>query len=554
MFRYALLATGIYIFFSAAVAGWVYYDALESALANDRQGGQVRLSEAASRLRGQLDTYRALVNIVAKDPKMKQALGSSKEADVSSDLSILMLTYGAWEISLADTDGRIIASPSVQHLGSIYSQELVRAALNGRLGYSVEIEGDQRLVRFSRSVYSHNSTVEGIVVVSASLAALEFEWPVTPEPIIFFDTDGISMSANRPGLLMLSKRDSLEKVRFPLEAKSSFAKTMLWTYLSNEGVKSEVQSLNIAIPQLQMEGLILLSTSDARSTALLRLGLALALLVAFALMGGMFAQQRYRLALESRHSATLEQRVEERTQELKAAQNELVEASNLAALGRFSAGISHELNQPLAAILNYAENGRRLLEKSRKSEVSKNLLQIADQIRRITRIIRNLRAFAKQENTPTEHIDLVKVVTRAIDLMRTEITTASVSVSVTTPDYPIIVKAGKLRLEQVILNLVSNALDAMLTSDVRSLFVDLSEYDEKVTLTVRDTGDGMSEPERVFEPFYTTKELGSSKGLGMGLALSFGIVSHFGGVLSCRNTMEGAEFTMILPKADERKC
>ncbi len=554
MFRYALLATGIYIFFSVSVAGWVYFDALESALANDRQGGQVRLSEASSRLRGQLDTYRALVNIIAKDPKMRRALGSSKKADVNPDLSILMLTYGAWEISLADTDGRIVASSSPQHLGNIYSQELVRAALNGRLGYSVEIEGDQRLVRFSRGVYSHNSTVEGIVVVSASLAALEFEWPVTPEPIIFFDTDGFSMSANRPGLLMLSKRGSLKKARFPLEAKSTFAKTMLWTYLSNEGVKSEVQSLSVAIPQLQMEGLILLSTKDARSTALLRLGLALALLVAFALLGGMFAQQKHRLALESRHSATLEQRVEERTQELKAAQSELVEASNLAALGRFSAGISHELNQPLAAILNYAENGRRLLEKSRKSEVSKNLLQIADQIRRITRIIRNLRAFAKQENAPTEHIDLVKVVTRAIDLMQPEITAASVSVSVTTPDYPIIVKAGKLRLEQVILNLVSNALDAMLTSDMKSLFVDLGEDDEKVILTVRDTGGGMSEPERVFEPFYTTKELGSSKGLGMGLALSFGIISNFDGVLSCRNNIEGAEFTMILPKADDGKC
>ncbi len=553
MFRRALVTFGIYIFLAAGIAGWVYFDALETALTNDRQAGQVRLSEASSRLRGQLDVYRALVNIAAKDPKMARALASVEKTDVSFELTLLKLTYGAWEVDLADNDGRIVASSSPEHLGSVHSKEVVRAALNGRLGYSVEVEKDQRLVRYSRRVLSKNSTSLGLVVVSANMAALEFEWPITPEPIIFFDSAGLSMSANRPSLLLLSNNDDSEKARFPLREKSGFINASLMTYRSSEGVESEVQSLTVSIPHLQMNGQILLSTKNARAIALLRLGLAMALLVALALAGAIFVQQRRRLALESRQSATLEQRVEERTAELQATQNELMEASNLAALGRLSAGISHELNQPLAAILNYAENGKRLIEKSRKSEVFENLSQIADQIHRITRIISNLRAFAKQEATPSECIDLVGVVRRAMDLMQTEIAAASVSTSITVPDHPLIVTAGKLRLEQVVLNLVSNSLDAMQTSDVKSLSVNLEECGENIVLTVQDSGGGIKEPERVFEPFYTTKELGASKGLGMGLALSFGLVSHFGGGLSCRNHLQGAEFTMTLPKEGEAR-
>ncbi|MEP3246553.1 MAG: ATP-binding protein [Sneathiella sp.] len=553
MFRRALVTFGIYISFAASITGWVYYDAFETALSNDRQAGQVRLSEASSRLRGQLDVYRALVNIAAKDPKMARALASVGNTDVSFELTLLKLTYGAWEVDLADNEGRIVASSSPEHLGSVHSKEVVRAALNGRLGYSVEVDKDQRLVRYSRRVLSNNSTSLGLVVVSANMAALEFEWPITPEPMIFFDSSGLSMSANRPSLLLLSNSDESEKARFPLRGKNSFTNARLMTYRSNEGVESEVQSLTVSIPNLQMNGQILLSTKNARAIALLRLGLAVALLVALALIGTIFVQQRRRLALESRHSATLEQRVEERTAELQSAQNELMEASNLAALGRLSAGISHELNQPLAAILNYAENGKRLIQKSRKSEVFENLSQIADQIHRITRIISNLRAFAKQEATPSECIDLVGVVKRAMDLMQAEIATASVSASVTVPDHPLIVTAGKLRLEQVVLNLVSNSLDAMHTSDVKSLTVNLEECGENIILKVQDSGGGIKEPERVFEPFYTTKELGASKGLGMGLALSFGLVSHFGGILSCRNHLQGAEFTMILPKEGEAK-
>ncbi|MCP4185534.1 MAG: hypothetical protein GY761_19860 [Hyphomicrobiales bacterium] len=542
---------GLYVIFSFFLTTWGYFDALATALSGDKEAGQLRLSETTNRLRGQLDVYRALVNIIAKDPKIAAALSSSTLADVNSDLSLLSLTYGSWKVDLINTSGQVIASSTANRSGYVYTRNLTQAAMNGRLGYAVELENGQRLVRFSRGIIDLKSAVEGVVVISANLAALEFEWPVTPEPVVFFDTKKISMSSNRPGLLLLAKADNREVSAFPIKSSGYVAGTTLWSFTPPNGIVGEVQIINSDIPQLEMTGLILLDTGKARATALLRAGLAIALLVALALICAIFVQQRHRLALESHQSATLEQRVEERTAELRAAQDELVEASNLAALGRFSAGISHELNQPLAAILNFAENGKRFMDRSRASEAVENFTLIGDQIFRITRIIGNLRAFARQEHTPTDRVDVVHVTGRALELLKKETDSAGVTVHVQLPDQSIFVMAGKVRLEQVVLNLVSNAMDAMQTAKEKVLSVVMEEKGEQIVLSVQDTGTGIKDPERVFEPFYTTKELGSSKGLGMGLALSFGLVSGFGGQLTCQNIKKGAEFTMILPIAKE---
>ena len=281
--------------------------------------------------------------------------------------------------------------------------------------------------------------------------------------------------------------------------------------------------------------------------------LAAALLLALGLVGTVFLQQRRRLTLESQHSATLEARVESRTAELRAAQDELVEASKLAALGRLSAGVSHELNQPLATIMNFAENGRRFVERGRPEKAEENLGEITKQVRRITRIIGNLRAFARQEITPTEVIDLGEVVNDAIELSKADLEQAKVQLSINIPSEPVMVIGGLVRLEQVVLNLISNAVDAMQTKPEKVLTVALTASERIARIAISDTGGGIEEPDRVFEPFYTTKELGASKGLGMGLALSHGIIGLFEGQLSCKNIETGAQFVIALPLVEDSK-
>ncbi|MEO0752065.1 MAG: ATP-binding protein, partial [Pseudomonadota bacterium] len=115
------------------------------------------------------------------------------------------------------------------------------------------------------------------------------------------------------------------------------------------------------------------------------------------------------------------------------------------------------------------------------------------------------------------------------------------------PDGALPVMAGQVRLEQVVLNLITNALDAMADSDAKDLRIALHRTPKTAVLSVSDSGTGIADPNAVFEPFYSTKDLGASKGLGMGLALSHGIITRFGGTLTCRNLAHGAEFVVTLP-------
>ena len=547
MSRGSLTAFVLFAVTAVMTTTWVYFDTLERSFFEDRLAGSVRLSEAAGRLKGQVEVYRALVNIAADDRDFRDPFKIGRSDVIDDKLSLMKLTYGARSIDLINPIGQVVASSEHENIGRVHSSAIVNAAMNGRLGYASEIENTLRLVRFSRGITTDQLKPLGAVVITANIASLGFEWPVTPEPIMFFNSSNTSISAYRTNLLLLSKSEAGKDGSYPLKERDIVMGTQLYEFITTDEQVQEVQTLRQTVPQLQINAEIWLDTDDARSTALLLAGLVAAVFLTLGLVGAISIQQRRRLTLESQHSATLEQRVEERTTELRTAQSELVEASNLAALGRFSAGISHELNQPLAAILNFAENGKRLIQKSRSSEASENLSHISDQIRRITRIIGNLRAFARQEHAPTDRVDLVMVVGNAIDMMHKEMKDAGIVLTIKHPEEAVEVMAGKVRLEQVVLNLLTNALDAMLGVNIRRLAVTLETRGEEAVLIVQDTGGGIKEPKRVFEPFYTTKDLGSSKGLGMGLALSFGLVAHFGGQLQCRNYGDGAEFTMSLP-------
>jgi two-component system C4-dicarboxylate transport sensor histidine kinase DctB len=540
----------LYSAVSVALAGAFYQNTLRGTLASLEESGTVRLSEAVSRLRLQIDGYRALANVIADNQQMADALRDSSIEDAHETLANFEATYGAWRIDLTDKAGLVLSTSSIAPQTPSYSGALLRAANNNRLGFAQTLENGQRILQLSRGVLTEGNRPSGVVIVSVSLAALEFEWPVSPEPIVFFDPEGLSVSTNRPNLLFLSRGGDPEETAFDLTSKFELGDTTLWKFQPPRGDPLEVIKAEQFVPQLDLTGVIFLDTSDARATAKLRVILVLAGAVVLGLIGTVALQQRRRRVLEEQHSAGLEARVEERTEELRGAQDALVEASKLAALGRLSAGVSHELNQPLAAILNFAENGQEFLARGRPNPAAQNLTLISDQVRRINRIIGNLRAFARQEVAPADKIDFPSVVDAAIDLAADDIRSAKVELVKEIPKTEMIVLAGRVRLEQVVLNLITNALDAMTQSAEKTLDVRVFSNDTNAVLTIRDTGHGIEDPRAVFEPFYSTKDLGASKGLGMGLALSFGIISRFGGTLSCRNTNPGAEFKVTLPLAD----
>ncbi|KDP83315.1 sensor histidine kinase [Cupriavidus basilensis] len=251
----------------------------------------------------------------------------------------------------------------------------------------------------------------------------------------------------------------------------------------------------------------------------------------------------------------LEAEVAERTRaegELRAAQDELVQASKLAALGQMAAGITHELNQPLAALRTFSDNTRVLLERGKLDAVTDNLAAIADLTARMGKITGQLKLFAGKARQRRHAVHVRAALDHVLALMAPRLAHVTLRVEgLSQPPGPA-VWADELKLEQVLLNLIGNALDALATAapDAPCVEVAVSEHGDTVSIAVRDNGTGIPADvlPRLFEPFFTTKEIG--QGLGLGLAISTSIVREFGGQLSAASRPDGgAEFVVVLRRA-----
>lgn len=230
--------------------------------------------------------------------------------------------------------------------------------------------------------------------------------------------------------------------------------------------------------------------------------------------------------------------------------DDLVQAAKLAALGQMAAGISHELNQPLAAIRSHAHNSAILMERGRSEEARASLERIQGLTARMAELIGHLKRFARRPASTLEPVDLKAVVEGALSLFAQRIDEEQVEVRLAFPEGSVVVEAEEIRLEQVIVNLVSNALDALRGREERRIEISVQAKDGRVLLRVSDTGAGIDAAAReaIFDPFFTTKPVGL--GLGLGLSMSYNIVKDFGGALSLAETgPDGTTFVVDLAAA-----
>ncbi|WP_414473125.1 ATP-binding protein [Microvirga sp. M2] len=227
--------------------------------------------------------------------------------------------------------------------------------------------------------------------------------------------------------------------------------------------------------------------------------------------------------------------------------DDLVQAAKLAALGQMAAGISHELNQPLAAIRSHAHNGAVLLERGRAEEARASLDRIQGLTARMAELIRHLKRFARRPAATLDAVDLRAVVDGALSLFEQRLDEENVAVRMHFPDSSLTVLAEEVRLEQVVVNLISNALDELAAQAERRIEIRAQARGRRVRLEVADNGSGIEEQHRkaVFDPFFTTKPAGL--GLGLGLSMSYNIVKDFGGDLILATTgKEGTTFVIDL--------
>ncbi|WP_082778705.1 sensor histidine kinase [Burkholderia sp. PAMC 28687] len=245
----------------------------------------------------------------------------------------------------------------------------------------------------------------------------------------------------------------------------------------------------------------------------------------------------------SQANALLTREVSERTraeQDLRAAHDELIQASKLAALGQMAAGITHELNQPLAALRSFSDNTRVFIERGDHVAANENLEAIAALTERMGKITNQLKLFVAKARPKNARTDVRRALRNVLAMLQPRMKNVKVAFGAD-DQSALFVRCEDLRLEQILINLIGNALDAVVSCDVPRIDIELITNQTTVEIVVRDNGPGIP-PDilpRLFEPFFTTKEMGH--GLGLGLAISSAIARDYGGTLVARNVAPQTE-------------
>lgn len=255
-----------------------------------------------------------------------------------------------------------------------------------------------------------------------------------------------------------------------------------------------------------------------------------------------------------RLAAEVEERILAEKQ-LQSAQNELIQAGKLAALGQLSVGITHEINQPLTAIASHVHTANLRLKNHQLDGVSHSLDKIKFLLNKVAVITRHLKSFARKTDAEVHSVEVNKVINDTLELMSGRLKLLNCDLKYTCSDDNLYVLAEPIRLEQVLVNLLSNAIDAVKNQSEQQIKLNVYQDNLEVFIEVHDTGVGISEDrlDYIFDPFYSDKDVG--EGLGLGLSISYNIVQDFEGQIRVKSQLgKGSVFILVLKLADEREA
>ena len=554
----------------AALAGGVWRYGYLQALDQLAHRAESDLALASDRLGAQLQNYQELAVLTASHPALDGLDDPARAAAADVLLRATADKTGAMDVLFADTNGRVLAAARDGARPDLRAAPYFRRAMQGALGsgHGTDAESGRRVFAFAVPAFDARGQVRGALTFIADAELVEQAWRGDTPAVFFTDAAGEVFISNRDELLFWHRPPGAPGLAPAAGDQPPFSAG--WTgrheiWRLDWGPYLPRRALHLAreMPVIGLTGAVLVDVAPARRLAGLQAAAVAAICLAFGALLYLATERRRTLA---EANTALEARVSERTAELiqansrlrrevrerqeaeaalNKAQADLVQAAKLSALGQMSAGISHELNQPLMAIGSFAENGAQFLQRGRPDTAAENLTRIAELARRMGRIIRNLRAFARQESEAPVKVDIVQVLDGVLELAGPRMRQDGVQLDYDRPSQPVWVLGGEVRLGQVFLNLVTNAMDAMAASDRRVLGLSISGG-EPLTVDVRDTGPGIDDPGKVFDPFYTTKAVGAAEGMGLGLSISYGIVQSFGGDIRGRNLADGAAFSVRL--------
>ena len=564
-----------------ALAAWLGYAfAMRLGLQRLHELAQQRLEVEATRLDSQLARFEFLPSLLEASPSVFQLLGDPDNAELSRSVSLYLESInaiaGADNLYMLSVSGVTLAAADFRQPGTPLGRNLsfrpyfIDALAKGRgRFFGVGITSARPGYYQSYALASGGAT-RGVATVKVNIDSIERGWRDGVGDILLVDEHDVAILVSRDEWRYRPIRplspQALAEIAKARPYGGAELRPLDWTAT----VEVDENSARIATGDghafmtsaRKVNGgawrLIVLDDEAAtRHTASLVGGLAglsaAVLLLALKIADQRRRQTKQKLASRAALQAAndlLETKVQERTAELRAAQGELVHAGKLATLGQMSAGIVHELNQPLAAIQTTADNAAVLMERGLFDDARDNVARIGDLVRRMGRLTGQLRVFAYKSNEPHDEVCVGKALQESLTLLHARIRNGDIEVE-TSIDPGLFVLANETRLEQVFTNILANAIDAVETLAKKSIHVQARRQGDRCEIVISNNGPFIP-PEilrRLFEPFVTSKPPG--KGLGLGLMLCDHIVRSFGGRMRANNlTPGGVEFVIEIPVSD----
>ena len=526
-----------------------------------RNRAELRIALYSGNLLAELRQNAIVPQLLARDPTLIGALDTADYTRSTQRLISFVEEIGAASLMLFDIDGRTVAATDRNRLGSAHRSEpyfvdAIRS--NATIFTSAKREGGGYGFTYSRRIQKGGATL-GVIAVEVDLQKFERAWAGISDAVIVMNSTGEIILATAPRWRGLTEPEALAGYDPQSAIERAIKATADWTALPPDAYLQGEAVMRLE-NRISFRGWRMVSFTTYQSVrekvnaflALVVMGFAILLALAFYFLSRRTAG---RLAIFQRESAklralnaALQREIAERKrvqETLAVAEQTLEQSSKLAALGEMSAAVSHELNQPLAAMKTYLAGAGLLLRRNRPDEALSSFGRIDDLIERMGAITRQLKSYARKGQEAFSPVDMGAALASSLSMMEPQLRQRQVQISRILPDEPVMVMGDRMRIEQVMVNLLRNALDA--TKSERNPKVDIMlSAGETATLTVRDNGPGIEDLDALFEPFYTTKQPGD--GVGLGLAISSGIVNDLGGRLTARNGQSvGAVFEMQLP-------
>ena len=552
-----LIVTVVGVFVVLSTNQWLTARFTEST----RNRAEVRQTLYSGNLLSELQRNSIVPLLLSREPSLISALENADFSQSSQKLIFYVEEIGSAALMLLDEGGRVVAATDRNTIGSNHRSDpyFVNALRsNDTVFTTFRNDAGAFVFNYSRSIQI-DGNLAGVIVVEANLRKFEQSWAGISDAVLVTDSEGQIILSTEPRWRGLVEEDALQASSATSAISRAIHATTDWSILPIDAYVfgEAVMRMENRVPFQGWKMTTFTPYASVRERvngvlALEIMGFAILLAVAFYFAS---LRARARSVVFQQESAELRQlndalqrEIAEREKaehHLNMAEQTLAQSSKLAALGEMSAAVSHELNQPLAAMKTYLAGAKLLLKRKRPAEALSSFQRVDDLIDRMGSITRQLKSYARKGGEAFEPIDLRDAFSSALSMMEPQLNRQDIKITRSISQNPVMVMADRVRLEQVIINLLRNALDAIKSSIDPSVEIMISSG-ETATLSVRDNGHGIEDIGSLFEPFYTTKAPG--EGVGLGLAISSGIVNDFGGRLTARNAdVGGAVFEMKLP-------